>query len=274
MSSTNSASVSPHHSSRPDVEWALQVRGLTKKFDSTIAVGGIDLAVPVGAFYGLLGPNGAGKSTTLAMITGLLRPDSGSIIVAGHDVLADPTSIKARIGVVPETLLLFERLSGRELLHYVGRLRQLPESDAKWRTAELLSVLDLEADSNKLVVDYSQGMRKKISLAAALLHAPEVLFLDEPFESVDPISVRAIKTVLDQVVETGGTVVFSSHVMATVETLCDHVTIMDHGRVVASGAIDAVRGNGSLDDAFAEAVDAEILAPNSLSFLGPRYDDH
>lgn len=248
-------------------DWAVQVRALHKSFESTHAVKGIDLAVPRGTFFGLLGPNGAGKSTTLAMVTGLLRPDAGSILVDGTDVWADPVSIKSRIGVVPETLLLFERLSGREMLDYVGRLRQLSADEAASRGEQLLEILGLTEASDKLIVDYSQGMRKKISLAAALLHAPRVLFLDEPFESVDPVSVRDIRRVLDQIVAGGSTIIFSSHVMATVEQLCSHVTIMNHGSVVATGTMEAVRGAGSLEDAFITAVGAESMDAAALSWL-------
>ena len=247
--------------------WALQVAGLWKSFDGVPAVAGIDLAVPAGTFYGLLGPNGAGKSTTLAMVTGLLRPDAGSVIVDGQEVWADPAAIKARIGVVPETLLLFERLSGRELLDYVGRLRNLSASDTAERSEQLLAVLGLTDQAHKLVIDFSQGMRKKISLAAALLHAPRVLFLDEPFESVDPVSVRHIRTLLDQIVDSGSTIIFSSHVMATVESLCNQVTILDHGHVVASGTMESVTDGGSLEDAFVRAVGAESLDSVALSWL-------
>ena len=248
--------------------WALRVQNLWKSFDGVPAVAGIDLAVPSGTFYGLLGPNGAGKSTTLAMVTGLLRPDTGAITVDGLDVWADPVSIKSRIGVVPETLLLFERLSGRELLDYVGRLRKLPEEDVAVRSEQLLHVLGMTDDAHKLIVDFSQGMRKKISLAGALLHAPRVLFLDEPFESVDPVSVRHIRTVLDQIVAGGSTIIFSSHVMATVESLCDHVTIMDHGRIVAYGAMADITDGGTLEDAFVRAVGAESMDAAALSWLG------
>ncbi len=251
-----------------DGTWALQVQNLWKSYDGVPAVAGIDLAVPTGTFYGLLGPNGAGKSTTLAMVTGLLRPDSGSIAVDGLDVWADPVAIKARIGVVPETLLLFERLSGRELLDYVGRLRKLSAEDVGERSEQLLAVLGMTDDAHKLIVDFSQGMRKKISLAAALIHAPTVLFLDEPFESVDPVSVRHIRTLLDQLVGGGATIIFSSHVMATVESLCDHVTILDHGKVVAYGNMDEITGDGSLEDAFVRAVGAESLDAVGLSWLG------
>jgi len=249
-------------------EWAVQVSGLQKRFDDKIAVAGIDLAVPKGTFFGLLGPNGAGKSTTLSMITGLLRPDAGSVMVAGHDVWADPAAVKARIGVVPETLLLFERLSGRELLEYVGRLRDLPPAVVADRSEQLLGVLGLADEAHKLVIDFSQGMRKKISLAAALLHNPEVLLLDEPFESVDPVSVRDIRTVLDRIVESGSTIIFSSHVMATVESLCDQVAIMNHGYVVANGSIGELTSGGSLEDAFVAAVGAKGVDSGALSWLG------
>lgn len=248
--------------------WALQVQNLWKSFDGVAAVAGIDLAVPAGTFYGLLGPNGAGKSTTLAMATGLLRPDAGAITVDGLDVWADPVAVKARIGVVPETLLLFERLSGRELLDYVGRLRKLSAEDVAVRSEQLLAVLGMTDDAHKLIVDFSQGMRKKISLAASLLHAPRVLFLDEPFESVDPVSVRHIRTVLDQIVGGGATIIFSSHVMATVESLCDHVTILDHGQVVAYGNMGDITAQGTLEDAFVRAVGAESLDGAALSWLG------
>ncbi len=253
------------------IEWAVQVQGLHKRFGDKHAVAGVDLAVPAGTFYGLLGPNGAGKSTTLSMITGLLRPDAGSVMVSGMDVWADPVAVKASIGVVPETLLLFERLSGRELLDYVGRLRRLDRGTVTERREQLLDVLGLTDEADKLVADFSQGMRKKISLAASLLHAPRVLFLDEPFESVDPISVRHIRTVLDTLVDGGATIVFSSHVMATVQSLCDHVTILDHGAVVASGTMATVCGDGSLEDAFARAVGAENLDAASLSWLAGQH---
>ena len=248
-------------------DWAVQVQGLTKRFEDKVAVAGIDLAVPPGTFYGLLGPNGAGKSTTLAMITGLLRPDAGSVVVDGIDVWSDPVTTKSRIGVVPETLLLFERLSGWELLDYVGRFRRLSSEELSERSEQLLSVLGLADEAHKLVVDFSQGMRKKISLAAALLHAPKVLFLDEPFESVDPVSVRHIRSLLDQIVASGSTIIFSSHVMATVESLCDYVTILNHGFVVAGGPMSEFTAHGTLEDAFVRAVGAESLDSAALSWL-------
>ncbi|MFC8795429.1 ABC transporter ATP-binding protein [Streptomyces cinereoruber] len=253
---------------------AVRVEGLWKRFGQQIAVHGIDLALPAGKFIGLVGPNGAGKTTTLSMITGLLRPDHGRILVAGDDVWADPESVarvKARIGVLPEGLRLFERLSGRELLAYSGRLRGLPGDEVDKRAAQLLDVLGLTGSQHKLVVDYSTGMRKKIGLAAALLHNPEVLFLDEPFEGVDPVSAQTIRGVLERYTSSGATVVFSSHVMELVESLCDWVAVMAAGRIRAQGPLAEVRGDApSLQAAFLELVGANerAAAGDSLDWLG------
>ncbi|PRY01430.1 ABC transporter ATP-binding protein [Allonocardiopsis opalescens] len=240
----------------PDTEVApaVQARGLTKRFGAKTAVGGVDLDIPRGSFFGLVGPNGAGKTTSMSMMTGLLRPDSGTVRILGQDVWRDPVGIKSRVGVLPEGLRLFERLSGRELIGYTGRLRGLAADVVGLRGGELLSVLGLTADADKLVVDYSTGMRKKIALAAALLHNPEVLFLDEPFEGVDPVSAGTIREVLHRFTRSGSTVIFSSHVMELVEQLCDHLAVINHGRVVAAGPLDAVRGGASLHQAFLSLV--------------------
>jgi ABC-2 type transport system ATP-binding protein len=236
---------------------AVQVHGLWKRFGQQIAVAGIDLELPAGHFIGLVGPNGAGKTTTLSMVTGLLRPDAGTVEIGGADVWRDPVAVKSRIGVLPEGLRLFERLSGRELLAYTGRLRGIPGTETDRRAAQLLDVLDLSPAQNKLVVDYSTGMRKKIGLAAALLHNPEVLFLDEPFEGVDPVSAQVIRGVLERYTASGATVVFSSHVMELVESLCDWVAVMAAGRIVAQGPLADVRGAApSLQDAFLSLVGA------------------
>ena len=252
--------------------FAIQAIGLTKRFDQQVAVDAITLEVPQGSFFGLLGPNGAGKSTTLAMTTGLLRPDGGNIMVNGLPVWPDPSAVKATIGVVPENLLLFERLSAIEFLTYVGRFRHLDPGQVETRSEALLKALDLESAGNKLIADYSQGMRKKISLAGALLHGPNLLILDEPFESVDPVSQRSIRYILDQVIAAGGTVVFSSHVMATVEELCDWVAIMHLGRVVRSGPMAEVTVGERLDDVFAQVVGSDVARPPPLDWLSEQAD--
>lgn len=233
---------------------AVEISDLRKSFGSKRAVDGLSLAVPTGTFFGLVGPNGAGKSTTLKMSTGLLRPDEGSIVVDGLDVWSDTRLIKERIGVVPEDLRLFERLTGRELLEYVALLRQLGRPEARRRSEELIQALDLSEAASRLVVDYSAGMRKKVALAAAILHRPTVLFLDEPFESVDPLSVRVIRSMLEQLVAGGSTVVFSSHVMEVVERICDRVAVVHAGQVVAHGKTDELCRGRRLEDVFADAV--------------------
>ncbi len=258
---------------RPDVarsiaeDAALSTRDLTKRFGEKLAVDRLDLDIPGASFYGLVGPNGAGKTTTLRMVTGLLRPDAGTAHVEGIDVWRDPVTAKRAIGVVPEELRLFERLTGTELLTYNGLIRGMPADVVDERTSELLDVLTLSDAGNTLVVDYSHGMRKKIALAAALLHAPRVLFLDEPFEGIDPVSARTIRSVLERHVEAGATVVFSSHVMELVERLCDRVGFLHEGRLVADGPIDEVRGGTSLEDRFVEMVGAATTPAESLKWL-------
>ncbi|KNB51545.1 ABC transporter ATP-binding protein [Streptomyces caatingaensis] len=249
---------------------AVRIEGLWKRFGEQVAVAGVDLEIPAGRFVGLVGPNGAGKTTTLSMVTGLLRPDAGRVEIAGHDVWADPAAAKAVIGVLPEGLRLFERLSGRELLAYTGRLRGLPGPEVDQRATQLLDVLDLAGAQHKLVVDYSTGMRKKIGLAAALLHNPEVLFLDEPFEGVDPVSAQTIRRVLERYTASGATVVFSSHVMELVESLCSWVAVLAGGRIRAHGPVAEVRGEApSLQDAFLELVGARGLSEGqTLDWLG------
>ena len=246
----------------------MRLLGLVKRFDAKVAVAGVDLEVPAGSFFGLVGPNGAGKTTTLRMTTGLLRPDAGTAIVDGVDVWRTPVDAKHRMGVLPEDLRLFDRLTGSELLSYTGELRSMDRSVIADRSDELLDVLGLREAAGTMVVDYSQGMRKKIGLAAALLHAPRVLFLDEPFESVDPVSARTIRAVLQRFTDGGGTVVFSSHVMDLVERLCDHVAVMHAGRLVASGRLDQVRGGRALEDVFVELVGATGGEDRGLTWLG------
>jgi ABC-2 type transport system ATP-binding protein len=243
------------------------VSGLRKRYGDKVAVDGIDLRIERGAFFGIVGPNGAGKTTTLRMITCLLRPDSGTVVVDGIDVWADPLAAKTRFGVLPDDLRLFERLTGRELLTYVGLLRRLPKELAEQRCGEVLEVLGMTSSANDLVADFSQGMRKKIGLGAAILHVPSVLFLDEPFESVDPVSARVVQDVLGQYRESGGTVVFSSHVMETVQRLCDHVAIVNGGRVIATGRTEDVRKGRTLEQTFIDAVGARDVRLDHLEWL-------
>lgn len=246
---------------------AVVVRGLAKTFGEKVAVAGIDLSVPRGSFFAVVGPNGAGKSTTMKMCTCLLRPDAGVAWVDGVDVWAQPAEAKRRFGVLPDDLPLFERLSGAELLTFLGAFRGLGRAEVAERADGLLDVLGLAADASGLVADYSTGMRKKLSLAAALLHAPRVVFLDEPFESVDPVSARTIQDVLDLFCSGGGTVVLSSHVMDTVERLCTDLAIVDRGRVVVAGTIEQVRSGRRLEDVFIDAVGGRTEVGDQLTWL-------
>ena len=249
-------------------EPAIEVHALRKNFGPKVAVAGIDLEIAAGSFAGLVGPNGAGKTTSLSMMTGLLRPDSGRVLINGLDVWTDPPAAKAIIGVVPAESVLFDRLSGEELLEYAGRLRGLPVAEARERAAELLSVLDLAADAKRLVADYSTGMRKKAALGCALIHNPAVLFLDEPLEGVDPVSADVIRRLLSRYTASGSTVLFSSHVMELVEQVCDHVSIIDHGHIVATGTLDEVRGGKTLQRAFIDLVGPRVSGEEGLSWLG------
>src|SRR5208283_5607803 len=247
---------------------AVAVRGLWKKFGDKEAVAGIDLEIAAGSLAGLVGPNGAGKTTSLSMMTGLLRPDGGQVLINGLDVWADPPAAKAVIGVVPAEARLFERLSGEERLEYAGRLRGMPAGEARSRAKQLLDVLDLTADAKRLVADYSTGMRKKATLGCALIHNPSVLFLDEPLEGVDPVSADVIRRLLTRFVGSGSTVLFSSHVMELVEQVCDHVSIIDKGRIVATGTTEQVRGGKTLQQAFIDLVGSRADGGEGLSWLG------
>jgi ABC-2 type transport system ATP-binding protein len=250
-------------------EPAVVVRGLCKSFGAKEAVAGIDLEIAAGSLAGLVGPNGAGKTTSLSMMTGLLRPDVGQILINGLDVWAEgPRAAKAAIGVVPDQARLFERLSGAEMLEYAGRLRGMPAAEARSRATQLLDVLDLTADAKRLVADYSAGMRKKVMLGCALIHNPSVLFLDEPLEGVDPVSADVIRRLLTRFTASGSTVLFSSHVMELVEQVCDHVSIIDHGRIVATGTTEQVRGGKTLQQAFIDVVGPRARDEEGLSWLG------
>jgi ABC-2 type transport system ATP-binding protein len=246
---------------------ALVLRGLVKRFDGLVAVAGVNLDVPVGSFFGLLGPNGAGKTTTLSMAVGLLRPDAGATYVLDHDVWADPVTAKRLLGALPDSVRMFDRLSGGELLAYVGLLRGMDRVVVETRAGELLDVLGLADAGRTLVVDYSAGMKKKIGLACALLHAPRLLVLDEPFEAVDPVSAALIRDILHRYVAGGGTVVLSSHVMAVVERLCSHVAILAAGQIRTVGTLDDVRGDRPLEDVFVSVVGGRVATGAELSWL-------
>jgi ABC-2 type transport system ATP-binding protein len=233
---------------------ALSIRGLAKRFGGKIAVDGISLDVPAGSFYGIVGPNGAGKTTTLSMATGLLRPDFGTAVVHGVDVWERPLEAKRLMGILPDGVRLFDRLTGEQLITYAGLLRGMDKAVVATRVADLLSAMDLQDDAGTLVVDYSAGMTKKIALASALIHAPRLLVLDEPFEAVDPVSAANIRSILDSYVASGGTVIVSSHVMDLVQRMCDHVAVVAGGRLLAAGTVDQVRAGATLEDRFVQLV--------------------
>jgi ABC-2 type transport system ATP-binding protein len=233
---------------------ALELRGLTKRFGTAPAVDDLSLIVPQGSFYGLVGPNGAGKTTTLSMATGLLRPDGGVALVHGVDIWQHPIEAKRMIGNLADGVDLYDRLTGEQLITFSGELFGIDRATLRGRVADLLQLLDLESAAGRVIADYSAGMTKKIALAAALVHSPRLLVLDEPFESVDPVSAANIRDILDGFVRSGGTVVVSSHSMDLVQRMCDHVAIVAHGRVLVAGTVDEVRGSATLEDRFLELV--------------------
>src|SRR2546421_5074039 len=244
---------------------AVETFNLVRRFGSFTAVDHINLKVERGRFFGFLGPNGAGKSTTIKMLTGLLSPTAGEIRVMGRDVQREPLEVKRRIGVVPEDLNLFERLTGAEMLTFTGRMYGLVPAEIAERTQELLALMELDDEPRKLVVEYSHGMKKKLSLACALIHRPEILFLDEPFEGIDAIASRTLKNLLSRLTERGLTVFLTSHVLEIVERLCTDIAIISQGRPVASGPLaelrrgiavegEEARGALSLEDYFIKVV--------------------
>jgi ABC-2 type transport system ATP-binding protein len=244
---------------------AIETFELVRRFGDFTAVDRINLRVRAGSFFGFLGPNGAGKSTTIKMLTGLLAPNSGRVLVLGRDLAAEPLEVKRRIGVVPEDLNLFERLTGAEMLAFTGRMFGLGREDIRERSRELLELMELEGEPRKLVVEYSHGMKKKLALACALIHRPEILFLDEPFEGVDAIASRTLKDLLSRLTARGLTVFLTSHVLEIVERLCTDIAVISEGRLVASGPLAdlrrgiAVEGEGagaalSLEDYFIKVV--------------------
>jgi ABC-2 type transport system ATP-binding protein len=246
----------------------LRIRGLTKRFGSTVALDRLELTVPAGSCFGLVGPNGSGKSTTLRSVVGLVRPDAGFIEVCGIDAAHRLTEARARMGVVLDPLQLFERLTPHEFLRTIGELRRLTPEIARERADQLLTTLQLGDDADRQIAGFSHGMRKKTALAAALLHRPRLLLLDEPFEGVDPVSARTIRAMLDRFRAGGGTVVFSSHVMDLVERLCDHVGVIDRGRVVAQGTTAQLSAGRPLEEVFIDVVGATADDGELVGWLG------
>ncbi len=220
---------------------AIETQGLSRSFQDFKAVDGIDLTVAGGQFFGFLGPNGAGKSTTIKMLTGLLAPSSGNIRIFGEDLLRNPVAVKREIGVVPEGMALFGRLTAPEYLLFVGRMYGLDRITATQRAAELLDFMGLANERKKLIADFSHGMGKKLALAAAVIHGPRLLFLDEPFEGVDAIAAGLLKSMLQGMIARGATIFLTSHVLEIVERLCTHVAIINRGHIVANGSLEELR---------------------------------
>ncbi len=265
---------------------SISTESLTRRFGGLVAVDGVNLQVAPGQFFGFLGPNGAGKSTTIKMLTGLLAPSSGRIEILGLDLNAHPVEVKRQIGVVPEGMALFGRLTGAEFLSFAGRMYGLDRQTAAKRAAELLDFMQLADQPKKLITDYSHGMQKKLAMAAAVIHGPKILFLDEPFEGVDAIAAGTLKAMLQRMITRGATIFLTSHVLEIVERLCSHLAIIHHGRLVAQGSLEELRagveaqaptesGNGTassgekltLEEIFLRIVGGSRPAEQELSWL-------
>jgi ABC-2 type transport system ATP-binding protein len=248
---------------------AIETNGLTRCFGSLRAVDGLGLSVEAGKFYGFLGPNGAGKSTTIKMLTGLLAPTSGTMRILDEQ-LNDPDKarcVKRRVGVVPEESALFDNLTAREYLTFVGRMYKLPAETIEERSRELLVMMDLDSEEKKLTLEYSHGMKKKLTLAAALIPNPDLLFLDEPFEGVDAVASRVLRDTLKRSVQRGATVFLTSHVLEIVERLCTDVGIIAEGKLVHQSSMAEIRSAGSLEERFLEAVGSDHVERQRLSWL-------
>jgi ABC-2 type transport system ATP-binding protein len=220
---------------------AIHTQGLTRRFGALTAVENVTLSVASGQFFGFLGPNGAGKSTTIKMLTGLLEPSAGTIEILGQPFSAAALDLKRQIGVVPEGMALLGRLTAPEYLHFVGGMYGLDHDTTRRRTEELLDFMQLANERKKLVTDFSHGMQKKLALAAAVIHGPKVLFLDEPFEGVDAIAAGMLKAMLTGMINRGATIFLTTHVLEIVERLCSHVAIISQGRLVANGSLEELR---------------------------------
>ncbi|HXW17149.1 MAG TPA: ABC transporter ATP-binding protein [Candidatus Acidoferrales bacterium] len=267
---------------------AVSTENLTRRFGPLTAVDHVQLNVAPGQFFGFLGPNGAGKSTTIKMLTGLLAPSEGRIRILGLDLEQDPVAVKRQIGVVPEGLALFGRLTGAEFLNFVGRMYGLDRATSAQRTTELLDFMQLSDRPKALITDYSHGMQKKLAMAAAVIHGPRVLFLDEPFEGVDAVASGTLKAMLQRMIGNGATIFLTSHVLEIVERLCTHLAIIHKGRLVAQGSLDELRagvearlagangeaepaqprGKLTLEEIFLDIVGGVRLGDRELSWLG------
>ncbi len=256
---------------------AIVTAGLTRRFGELTAVQDVNLSVAPGQFYGFLGPNGAGKSTTIKMLTGLLAPTAGRIQILGLDLATHLVDVKRQIGVVPEGMALFGRLTGSEYLNFAARMYGLDRNTSAQRSAELLDFMSLADQPKTLITDYSHGMQKKLAMAAAVIHGPRVLFLDEPFEGVDAVASGTLKIMLQRMIARGVTIFLTSHVLEIVERLCTHVGIINDGRLVAQGSLEELRtgvvaGNGqaaeklSLEEFFLRTIGGTASA-QELSWL-------
>ena len=247
---------------------AIQVRELRKLYGDKAAVNGLTLQVSRGHFFGFLGPNGAGKTTTIRMLMGLAPPTSGSIELLGRSMPADAVEIRRRIGLVPDESLLFDQLTGPEYVEFVGRMYGLPRLVAQERSKELMELFELTSAGRKLIGEYSKGMRKRVAMAAALIHRPELFLLDEPFEGVDAVGARLMKDILLDQVRRGATIFLTSHVLEVVERLCDRVAIIHEGRLVIEGSMEELRaGSETLEDIFVRVVGAQGRVTESLDWL-------
>lgn len=247
----------------------IETSGLTRCFGDLYAVDSLDLCVEAGKFYGFLGPNGAGKSTTIKMFTGLLAPTRGKIRILGEDMsnINKAREVKRRVGVVPEELALFDNLTAREYLTFIGRMYRLPTATVRERCQELLAMMNLDNEEKKLTLEYSHGMKKKLTLAAALIPNPDLLFLDEPFEGVDAVASKVLRDTLKSCVKRGATVFLTSHILEIVERLCTDVGIIAEGKLVYQATMDEIRGSGSLEERFLEAVGSDHVERQKLSWL-------
>jgi len=248
--------------------FSIETTGLTKIYHGRPVVDRLDLRVESGSFYGFLGPNGAGKSTTIKMLTGLIAPDGGEARLLGQRLDRKPLDIKRRVGVVPEDLCLFENLTAMEYLVFVARMYRMPRQTACRRAEELLEWLGLAETGKSLTLEFSHGMKKKLSLAAAMIHDPELLFLDEPFEGIDAIAARTIRTALARMVQRGATIFLTSHILEIVEKLCTHVGIIHEGRLVVQGTLAEVSGGAGLEEVFVSRVGRIEDSHAGLSWLG------